>query len=187
MASFDIAYNISARHEGGYTNNPNDAGNWTGGKVNSGVLVGTNWGIAAPTFASYLNRIPTVADMKNMSASTAKAIYKINFWDKIKLGDIKDQQVANIIFDAYINQTGGTGWMIRKALGDDVSFKLGMSVGDQVPRINAVAGKTFFEAFKAQRKAYYERQNNPTFIKGWLNRLSSFTYETVETLKKKED
>ena len=32
MASFEIAYNLTAKNEGGYTDNPDDNGNWTGGK-----------------------------------------------------------------------------------------------------------------------------------------------------------
>jgi hypothetical protein len=34
-------------HEGGYSNDPDDPGNWTGGKVGVGRLLGTKFGIAA--------------------------------------------------------------------------------------------------------------------------------------------
>ena len=57
-ADFKQAFDLLIGHEGGYTNNPNDPGNWTGGKVNSGTLRGTKYGISA---ASY----PTL-DIKNL-------------------------------------------------------------------------------------------------------------------------
>ena len=33
MADFTIAVNLTLVNEGGYENNPDDSGNWTGGKV----------------------------------------------------------------------------------------------------------------------------------------------------------
>ena len=37
-------------HEGGYSSNPKDPGNWTGGKVGAGKLLGTQKGIAAASY-----------------------------------------------------------------------------------------------------------------------------------------
>ena len=37
-------------HEGGFTDNPNDPGSWTGGAPHNGELIGTKYGIAANTY-----------------------------------------------------------------------------------------------------------------------------------------
>ena len=79
MAKFIKAHEFVERAEGGYTDNPNDNGNWTGGKKGSGDLIGTNFGISAPVLKAYLGRTPSVADMKNLKKSTAEKIYKKNY------------------------------------------------------------------------------------------------------------
>lgn len=116
MADFHTAHKITAKNEGGYTGNPDDNGNWTGGKKGAGKLIGTNWGISAPVLvetigrldSSKLGRIPTVEDMKNLSRETAEAIYKLRYWDKIKGDQIISQAVANSIYDSAVNMGVGT-------------------------------------------------------------------------------
>ena len=44
------AFDLLIGHEGGYTDNPKDPGNWTSGKVNQGQLKGTKYGIATAHF-----------------------------------------------------------------------------------------------------------------------------------------
>lgn len=113
MASFEISYQKTKIHEGKYTCVKEDSGNWTGGKVGAGNLVGTNWGISAPVMAQYLKRTPTADDMKNMPESTAKAIYKANYWAPIKGDVIKSQAKADIIYDDAVNT--GVSNAIKKA------------------------------------------------------------------------
>jgi lysozyme family protein len=47
MSHFDKAMLPLIEHEGGFQNDPDDSGNWTGGKVGVGELKGTKWGICA--------------------------------------------------------------------------------------------------------------------------------------------
>lgn len=58
--------------EGGYQNNPDDPGNWTGGEKGVGELKGTKYGISA---ASYPN-----LDIRNLALSDAIAIYRRDYW-----------------------------------------------------------------------------------------------------------
>lgn len=103
MADFEIAHKITVKNEGGYTDNPDDNGNWTGGKKGVGVLVGTNYGISAPVLKEYLGRTPTVSDMKNMSTETADKIYKKRYWTIIRGDELTRQNVANSIYDSAVN------------------------------------------------------------------------------------
>ncbi|UJW87945.1 glycoside hydrolase family 108 protein [Devosia sp. SL43] len=67
-------------HEGGYTNNPKDPGNWTGGKVGSGTLKGTKKGIAAASYPAL--------DIKNLSDAKIAELYEANYWRKIRGDDL---------------------------------------------------------------------------------------------------
>lgn len=93
---FDKAFERLIGHEGKFTDNPKDDGNWTGGKQGRGQLKGTKYGIAA---ASYPH-----LDIKNLTLQQAKAIYREDFWDVIgpAHGAIKFQ-----LFDAAVNHGRG--------------------------------------------------------------------------------
>lgn len=115
MASFEIAHKITMKNEGGYTSNPDDNGNWTGGKKYSGTLIGTNWGISAPMLCKFLNRIATVDEMRNLSKDTARLIYKRNFWDVMRGDEWNNQENANNVYDMCVNtgcQAAITVWQI---------------------------------------------------------------------------
>jgi len=65
--NFDTIFDRVIGHEAGFTDNPSDPGNWTGGKIMSGKLLGTKYGIAANTYPDL--------DIKNLTVEQAKAIY----------------------------------------------------------------------------------------------------------------
>lgn len=96
VIDFDQAFDRLIDHEGGYSNDPRDPGNWTGGKVNVGELKGTKFGIASHSYP-YL-------DIKNLTLQDAKAIYKRDFWDILNDAHpaIKFQ-----LFDAAVNHGHG--------------------------------------------------------------------------------
>ena len=80
--------------EGGFSDDRNDPGNWTSGKVGEGKLLGTKFGIAANTF-------PWI-DIKNLTREDAIGLYKKYFWDKIN-GDILPDAVAYSALDGAVN------------------------------------------------------------------------------------
>lgn len=47
MITFEEAFDRLIGHEGGYSDDPTDNGNWTGGKRGAGLLKGTKYGIGA--------------------------------------------------------------------------------------------------------------------------------------------
>lgn len=103
MANFLIAFGKTIKTEGGYSNVREDRGNWTGGKIGSGVLVGTKYGISAPVLMAHLGRLPTVDEMKNLSRDTVQKIYKSNYWDIMRGDEIVTQFLADKIFDNCVN------------------------------------------------------------------------------------
>lgn len=113
MANFLTSFYRTLKTEGGFTIDPDDNGNWTGGRKGVGVLVGTNYGITAADLAAHLGHIPTVSDMKFISLDVVKAIYSRNYWDQIWGDKINSQDIANDIYDAAVNE--GVGTAIKQA------------------------------------------------------------------------
>lgn len=174
MAQFEIAYNITARWEGGYQNHPNDTGNYN----SRGELVGTNWGISAPVYEDWIDRPPTAADMRNMSEATAKQIYRAKFWNAIQGDRINSQDVANILYDGRVNH-GRTGVkLMQKVLQLPQDGILGPIT---LAAINAAEPGQLFNRYKQAREDFYKQlaANNPAyqvFLTGWLNRIRSFDF-----------
>ena len=92
MIDFDTSFARLISNEGGFSDNPADDGNWTGGKQGIGECKGTKYGLAANTYG-YL-------DIKNLTLDDAKAIYRRDFWDILGSADgaVKFQ-----VFDAAVN------------------------------------------------------------------------------------
>lgn len=184
MANFKTAVNkvMSARIEGGYQDNPADTGNYS-----CGVLAGTNMGISAIALEDYYGYCVSKSDSLNLTPTEAQAIYKVKYWDVIRGDQIKNQSIADLIFDAYVNQTGWVKTMMAetfKQLGINVPVKIPFT-NDMVSAINNTNGNDFFTIFKAQREEKYhiqaEKGANYEFKEGWLKRLSYFDFSTVKT------
>ncbi|MGI4850770.1 MAG: glycosyl hydrolase 108 family protein [Janthinobacterium lividum] len=69
--------------EKGYSNDPNDNGNWTGGKKHDGRMIGSNKGVCAPELETYLGRAASVADMRNLTDAMQSAIFGANYWNRL--------------------------------------------------------------------------------------------------------
>lgn len=91
---FETSFERVVGHEGGFTDNPKDRGNWTSGKIGVGELRGTKYGISA---ASY----PDI-DIKNMTLAQAKEIYWQDWWTKLRM-DKMHRVMQYQMFDAAIN------------------------------------------------------------------------------------
>lgn len=202
MADFNKAIPKILKAEGGYTRNPNDLGNYQcesgwakreGDKFvcKSGKfahLTGTNRGIAAPTLNAWKGRPVTDSEMKHLTEDEAKKIYKAIFWNKIKGDAITEQSKAEVLFDAYVNQTGWVRIMLADTLNIDknsISYPIPATV---IKKINT--SNNFVSKFVKERKKRYvqtsERAGQAGFLKGWLNRLEEFeTGKSIMTTIKK--
>lgn len=94
MSAFGQAFAVLIVHEGGYSTDRQDPGNWTGGKVGSGTLKGTKYGISAASF-------PTL-DIANLTVEQAGSIYRAMYWDRMGC-DSLPPELALLVFDAAVN------------------------------------------------------------------------------------
>lgn len=114
MADFEKAYKRTGIFEGGYTDDDDDNGNWTGGKKGLGKLIGTKFGISAPVLMQYMKKVPTVQDMKNLSLVIVKDIYYKFYWNPIRGNEINDQDTAAMLYDMAVNSGVGTAIKLAK-------------------------------------------------------------------------
>lgn len=161
--TFDDAFEKLIGHEGGYSDDPRDSGNWTGGKIHSGELRGTKYGIAANTFPKL--------DIKNLTLDQAKDIYKRNYWDKIITPDIP-LNVRFTLFDMAVNS--GIGFAV-KILQRALCVEDDGDIGPQtLAALKANSPKLLANRINANRLlAMTEMSGWPTFGKGWARRIAN--------------
>ena len=156
------------KHEGGFIDHKLDRGG------------ATNFGITKKVYEEFVGRPVTVDEIKNMSKGNAIAIYKKNYWDRVKGDSIKDYAVAFLIFDAAVNS--GVSAAIKtaqKILGINPD---GVAGTEFLKHLNNFNSKKFTEDYLKAREDFYKAivAKNPSqqvFIKGWLNRVKdNLTY-----------
>lgn len=174
MASFEKSQKIVGINEGGYQRDPDDSGNWY-----KGILIGTNWGIAAPTLAVFLGRIPSSTEMKTLSRSTAELILKRNYWEKNNFDKLYNQSVATMLYDGAVNHgVGGMRSLAQKAL-KRLKHPIDNSkvFADQgIELMNKLNQKDLFNTLKSVRAESYKASSKKKYLKGWLNRIERIKY-----------
>lgn len=171
--TFEIAKDIVLKKEGGYTKNPKDSGNWTGGKPNRGVLKGTKFGISAKSYPDL--------DIKNLTRADAVSIYKRDYWDKIK-ADLLPEALRLTVFDMAVN-AGVT--RAAELLQEICNVERDGIIG---PVTLSAAQSAGLEAYTKARKRHYvnlaeERPKDREFLEGWLSRADTIEAITKRLLK----
>ena len=177
-----IAHTLEA--EGGYTDDPVDSGNWCKNEDGEKILVGTNWGIAAPTLKQHLKRTPTKTEMETLPMETAIEIYKHQYFIKPKMDKLPPEIQPNV-FDMGVNAGPGTAIKILQRLLDENGFDpngIDGGIGDGCLKAceEAVAsGLDLRNLYSDARIAYYQDlcERKPAYQKylnGWTNRANEF-------------
>lgn len=76
------AFELVITAEGKFSNDPNDKGNWTGGEIGVGELMGTKYGISAKSYGKKLREMGKC--IQGLSLADAQQIYKVDFWGRLK-------------------------------------------------------------------------------------------------------
>jgi len=153
MAKFSEAIKKTLIHEGGYVNDPDDAGGET------------NFGISKRSY-------PNV-DIKNLTLAGAKDIYRRDYWERLRADEITHQQVADELFDTAVNMGVRTATkLIQMALDVHPDGVLGNITLSTLNKSDAE--KTLLK-FKLAKIARYtnlanKRPSNRKYLRGWINR-----------------
>ncbi|GGD45756.1 glycoside hydrolase family 108 protein [Pseudoxanthomonas indica] len=161
--SFPTFINRLLSHEGGFTDDRRDPGNWTGGAVGVGQLKGTKFGIAANTY-------PQI-DIRNLTRDQAVAIYRRDFWDRAQCSKLPNA-VAFQLLDGAVNSgiAQASRWLQRAVGAADDGF-IGPATLKAVREADA---NDLVLRFNAARIDFMTRLKNwPVHGAGWMRRIAS--------------
>ena len=160
--TFDEAFKRLIGHEGGYSTDRRDPGNWTGGRVGVGTLKGTKFGLAANTYPNL--------DIKNLTLAQAKSIYKKDWWDKLG-ADGMHSAIVFQLWDFAIN--AGKSRAIKE-LQQAVGVPADGIIGPQtLAAVNSHDLNDVILSLTAERLKFYTSLSTfKTYGKGWTNRVA---------------
>lgn len=169
---FDKAFDLVVGAEGGYTNDPRDNGNWTGGRPNKGELMGTKFGIAANTYGNALKSAGKT--IKDLTLEDAKEIYKRDFWDVLRCEEIPEIYRYPLFSCAVNCGCKRAARFFQRALLVIVDGIVGGATIKAARVYRDQIG--LLDDFYAEWRNYYEAlvEANPTlsvYLRGWLNRI----------------
>lgn len=168
---FPVFINRILSSEGGYTNDRRDPGNWTGGRVGTGLLKGTKFGIAANTY-------PTL-DIKNLTREKAIAIYRRDFWSAVE-ADTLPPALGFQMLDAAVNHgIGNAKRMLQTAAGVAPDGAIGPATREAVRA--ADPADLLLQFFAARVGFYTQLKKFDTYGRGWMRRMvANLRYATLD-------
>lgn len=197
MTTFDQAFLIVVSEEGNFDLSPADSGNWTGGTVGVGQLLGTKYGIDTASYPDVLKLVPpdiratmpaTVADL---TLDQAKTLYLSGYWHPAHCDDLPPA-LALLVFDAAVNNGNSEAIkLLQVALdvepvsgyfGSITTAALRASLAN--PGLIPLCGE-----YQAQRIAYmsglpkwseYGRNATTGRAAGWSRRLTALCFEAAK-------
>lgn len=165
MANFDLYAPTLKRWEGGFVNDPDDAGG------------ATNMGVTLATYRKYYGSNKTIGDLKRITDTEWKTIMR-KYWDRCNADRITNQSIAEMFVDWYVNAGYGALVKTQAALGLKADSIIGAKSLDA---LNSAPSVEVFNRIKAARLDYYNNlvKQKPVyskFIKGWTNRVEYFKF-----------
>lgn len=149
---FSRALEVVLKLEGGYSDDPRDAG----GKTNHGITE------KVARASGY------TGDMRDLTKSIAASIYKKNYWDACKCDHIP-YPLSLYVFDCAVNQgSDAARKLLQAVVGVKQDGQIGAVTLAAVSRANAEASAMYM-ALRALR--YTGTRSFDVYGKGWLKRL----------------
>lgn len=148
MSNFDDAVEIVLSHEGGYVNHPQDPGGET------------KYGISKRAYPNL--------DIKNLTRDQAKAIYKRDYWDRMRCDQFAPG-VSLSLFDFGVNAGIRTASIaLQRSCGATADGIIGPVT---IARANSLHRIALIERFAQERIMHYTSLNTfRTFGRGWIRR-----------------
>jgi lysozyme family protein len=161
QASYEAALTAVLKHEGGYVDHPSDPGG------------ATNMGITHKVLAAWRKVSPywklDKSEVKKLTKAEAAAIYRANYWDKIK-GDELPSGVDYAVFDYAVNSGPARA---AKALQKIVKAKVDGAIGPEtIGLTKGLPASDTINALCDERMTFLQRLSTfGVFGKGWTARV----------------
>lgn len=178
MQSIDSMIDHLLRLEGGYVNDPDDPGG------------PTNYGVTQATYAAWLGRAVTPAEVRAMPVAHAREIYRDRYFLRPKI-DRLPGPLQPTVFDMFVNAGGNAIRILQRTLREfqeDVAVDgaLGPQSIGAAQRVYEKAGDYLVDAYGIERRRYYyaladRRPASRKFARrrdggkgGWIRRAEEF-------------
>lgn len=151
--NFERAWDEIQQWEGGFVNDPDDAG--------------------GETFCGISKRQYPELDIRHLTLAEAKNIYYLDYWLKYRLHEVEHCEPAVKLMSLLINMPPRSwGRIAQRALrAVGVQVKEDGIVGSKtIHAINAADPDLYLVALRSEAAGYYRSLNNKRFENGWLNR-----------------
>lgn len=155
---FQRAVEIVLAHEGGYVNNPADPGGET------------KYGISKRSYPNL--------DIASLTREQAIEIYRRDWWDRLRLGEIQDPDVAAKVLDLSVNVGRKAGVKLLqqalRAAGKSVTVD-GIMGPETLAAVNEANPQVVLAALRSEAAGYYrllvtKKPELKVFEAGWINR-----------------
>jgi len=190
MADINLYFPKLLKWEGGYVNDPADAG----GATNKGVTLST-WRTLG--YDKDGDGDIDAHDIKLLSDEDAKMVLKVAYWDRWRADAIKNQSIAECLVE-WVWGSGKWGIVIpQRLLGVKPDGRVGMQT---ITALNTTDAQSFYNKLKLAKEQFiddickqsvanYEKKigrkatdkekltyTNERFRQGWLNRINAFKF-----------
>ena len=168
-ANFDVCIAPIFQQEGGYVDDPADAG----GSINLGISVAalSNWRGAAATRE----------DVRDLTRDEAIAIYRANYWNTTRCDDLPPG-VDLMVFDGAVNLgTSRSARLLQATLGVVQDGSVGPATIRAAKESDPVVT---IERLAALRLEYYRSLSSfDSFGRGWTSRVSQIKNQALQMAK----
>jgi len=149
--TFDQAFDVLIKHEGGYVDHPSDPGGRT------------NYGISQRAYPS--------EDIRNMTLERAKQIYRRDYWDACRCDELRGD-IGFHVFDAAVNSgVRRASLWLQAAAGATPDGKIGPQT---IAAANAMDPSDVVRMISGIRLRFMTDLSTwPSFGRGWTRRIAN--------------
>ena len=174
-SNFPKAFSLMLQSEGGFSDNPADSGN----HLPDGRAGCTNLGVTQTAWEEYVGHKVSTQDMRNLTPATVMDFYKRRYWDAVK-ADALPNALDYLVFDMAVNSGPGRAIKLMQA---SVGATQDGAIGPlTMQAISTWSARQLIDKYSAAKADFYKSLRNPTFEKGWLNRVEHTKANALEML-----
>ena len=174
--NFDKCLKMLLKHEGGYTADSRDPGNYGDGHGNPGS---TNLGVTSAVYAKWTGKPAPREIMKQLTVEDVAPIYKKNYWDRNRCDDLPSG-VDWSVFDMCVNSGSRGAKILQKCIGANPDGGIGPKT---LALMDGQDPKYVVEKFAELRQDFYSGLSTfKTFGKGWTRRTNETKEQSMEML-----
>lgn len=161
--------------EGGYQEDPNDAGN----HLPDGRKGCTNLGVTQAAWEAYVGHKVSNQDMRDLTPETVKPFYKKEYWDACHCDNLPTG-LDYCVFDLAVNAGNGRSAMVmQSAVGVKADGQIGQIT---LAAVSKFSDKELVNKFTDEKIHFYKDLHNYNYEHGWLVRAETVRQRALKMI-----